>query len=300
MFSISTGRNKPPIEIRQSPRLRWPPQPPVTHTVPGPGCRRLVRPHASWPRSLENQLHSTWPHHPHSLVNGEERLPNPRAWYQSTSNGRGLWMFCACRIRTPTSMHRTGNALGPGRSGEEWGAYPRAGPAHSQPHPAPTNSQYLRAPDAHQTRIQHARNPAKLPLANPPPHRVHRRLSRGPMVCYSWHPLPTGRGPCHTTQSAPAWVVPYSVFQHNAQPAKTEALLPSRFLDWRRGRFGRGETPPPIPFSRALGGGPSPRAAAADFHAGWRARARGHRRACWPVGVASGRGLVRALAPTWL
>ena len=196
----------------------------------------------------------------------------PRAWYRNSSNGR------------------------------------RAGPAHSQPHPAPTNSPYLRAPDTHQTWIQHARNPVTLPLANPPPHRVHRRLSQGPVVCYSWHPLPTGRGPCHTTQSAPAWVIPYSMFQHNAQPAKTEALLPSRFWDWRRGRFGRGETPPPIPFSRALCGGPAPGAAAADLHAGWRARSRGHRRArgrargCarWPAGVASGCGLVRALAPTWL
>ena len=47
LFSISTGRNKPPGKISQSPRPRRPPQPPVTHThtVCVPGCRRLVRPH---------------------------------------------------------------------------------------------------------------------------------------------------------------------------------------------------------------------------------------------------------------
>ena len=32
LFSISTGRNKPPGKISQSPRPRRPPQPPVTHT----------------------------------------------------------------------------------------------------------------------------------------------------------------------------------------------------------------------------------------------------------------------------
>ena len=64
LFSISTGRNKPPGEINQSPRLRQPPQPPVTHTVYGPGCRCLVRPHTSWPRSLKNQLHNQFHGHP--------------------------------------------------------------------------------------------------------------------------------------------------------------------------------------------------------------------------------------------
>ena len=48
LFSISTGRNKPPGEISQSPR----PRPPVTHNVCVPGCRRLVRPHTSGPRCL--------------------------------------------------------------------------------------------------------------------------------------------------------------------------------------------------------------------------------------------------------
>ena len=67
LFSISTGRNKPPGEISQSPRPR-PPQPPVTHTVCGPGGRRLVRPHTSGPHSLKNQLHSTWPPRPHRLA----------------------------------------------------------------------------------------------------------------------------------------------------------------------------------------------------------------------------------------
>ena len=67
LFSISTGRNKPPGEISQSPRPR-PPQPPVTHTVCRPGCRRLVRPHTSGPHTLKNQLHSTWPPRPHSLA----------------------------------------------------------------------------------------------------------------------------------------------------------------------------------------------------------------------------------------
>ena len=213
LFSISTRRNKPPGEISQNPRPRLP-QPPVTHTVGGPGCWRLVRPHTSGPRSLQNQLHSTWPPRPpqpswggrhgqwlrggppptvvhkercpgsdqnvtptrycdlHSwlifacfypsgrsripprkirqfyfidvktiiffcrpiisfsevsipatrcinilgptlgTVNSEERWPNPRAWYRSTSNGRGLWRFCARRIWTPTSSHarfRAGN-----------------------------------------------------------------------------------------------------------------------------------------------------------------------------------------------
>ena len=53
LFSISTGRNKPPGKISQSPRPRRPPQPPVTHThtVCVPGCRRLVRPHTH-PRAL--------------------------------------------------------------------------------------------------------------------------------------------------------------------------------------------------------------------------------------------------------
>ena len=32
LFSISTGRNKPPGKISQSPRPRRPPQPPVAHT----------------------------------------------------------------------------------------------------------------------------------------------------------------------------------------------------------------------------------------------------------------------------
>ena len=72
LFSISMGRNKPPGEISQSPRPR-PPQPPVTHTVCGPGCRRLVRPHTSGPHSLQNQLHSTWPPYPHSLA-GRPRM----------------------------------------------------------------------------------------------------------------------------------------------------------------------------------------------------------------------------------
>ena len=67
LFSISTGRNKPPGEISQSPRPQ-PPRPPVTHTVCGPGCRRLVRPHTSGPHSLKNQLHSTRPPRPHSLA----------------------------------------------------------------------------------------------------------------------------------------------------------------------------------------------------------------------------------------
>ena len=34
----------------------------------GPGCQRLVWPHTSGPRSLKNQLHSTWPPRPHSLA----------------------------------------------------------------------------------------------------------------------------------------------------------------------------------------------------------------------------------------
>ena len=59
----------PPGEISQSPRPR-PPRPPVTHTVCGPGCRRLVRPHTCGPRSLKNQLHSTRPPCPHSLAGG--------------------------------------------------------------------------------------------------------------------------------------------------------------------------------------------------------------------------------------
>ena len=61
---FSTGQNKPPGEISQSPR----PQPPVTHTVCGPGCQRLVQPHTSRPQSLKNQLHSTLPPCPHSLA----------------------------------------------------------------------------------------------------------------------------------------------------------------------------------------------------------------------------------------
>ena len=59
-------------KISQSQRPR-PPYPPVTHTVCGPACRRLVRPHTCWPRSLKNQLHSTWPPRPHSLA-GRPRM----------------------------------------------------------------------------------------------------------------------------------------------------------------------------------------------------------------------------------
>ena len=65
---FSMGRNKPYGEISHSPMPR-PPQPPVTHTVCGPGCRRLVRPHTSRPRSLKNELHM------HSSGEGAHRPP---------------------------------------------------------------------------------------------------------------------------------------------------------------------------------------------------------------------------------
>ena len=58
-FQFLMGRNKP------RPR---PSRPPVTHTICGPGCRRLVRPHTCRPHSLKNQLHSTWPPRQHSLA----------------------------------------------------------------------------------------------------------------------------------------------------------------------------------------------------------------------------------------
>ena len=87
--------------------------------------------------------------------------PNPWAWYRSTSNGR------------------------------------RAGPAHSQPRPAPATSQELRhqMPTSVHARFrarngeergqtQHTHNPAMLPLANPQLHRIHRRLSQGPSSPY--------------------------------------------------------------------------------------------------------------------
>ena len=206
LFSISKGRNKPPAKISQSPRP-WPPQPPVTHTVCGSGCRRLVRPHTCVPSSLKNQLHSTWLPRPHSLagggrarteaargpktppwcarsvvravtktlrgwrlrysdlhswlifapfypsgrsripprnirqyysidvktiifisfsevsipatrcinihgpalgtVNGEDRWPNSRTWYLSTSNRQGLWRFCARRNSDTHQRERT-------------------------------------------------------------------------------------------------------------------------------------------------------------------------------------------------
>ena len=72
----------------------------------------------------------------------------------------------------------------------------RASPAHSHPRLAPTYSSELRCQTATSAHArfrarnreergctQNARNPAMLPLANPqPPHRIHRRLSQGPMV----------------------------------------------------------------------------------------------------------------------
>ena len=53
------------------------------------------------------------------------------------------------------------------------------------------------------------RNPALLLIANPQPHRVHRRLSQGPMVRYSRRPLPTERVLCHTTRSVPTLESPH-------------------------------------------------------------------------------------------
>ena len=128
-FQFLTGRNKPPGEISQSPRPR-PPRPPVTHTVCGPGCRRLVRPHTCRPHSLKNQLHSTRPPRPHSLAGrprthsaGGEGARRPplavtktlRRWRLCYSNLHPwlLWPFTntseknqtTTRVRVPVVMH---------------------------------------------------------------------------------------------------------------------------------------------------------------------------------------------------
>ena len=74
-----------------------------------------------------------------STVNGEEQWSNTRAWYQSTSNGPGLWRVCAHRIWTPTSAQARFKT----KNGGKARAYPRVwhqstsntGPAHSQPPP---------------------------------------------------------------------------------------------------------------------------------------------------------------------
>ena len=115
-FQFLTGRNKPPGEISQSPRPR-PPRPPVTHTVCGPGCRRLVRPH------------TTRPPRPHSLAGrprthsaGGEGARRPplavtktlRRWRLCYSDLHPwlLWPFTntskkktRTRVRVPVVMH---------------------------------------------------------------------------------------------------------------------------------------------------------------------------------------------------
>ena len=83
-----------------------------------------------------------------------------RAWYRSTSNGL------------------------------------RAGPAHSQPRPAPANSQDLRRqmPTSAHARFRAGKGkerrwtahsqPSHVSLTNPQPHRFHCRLSQGPSLWY--------------------------------------------------------------------------------------------------------------------
>ena len=57
-----------PQGTRQEADRMWPVRIPVPGALCGPGCQRLVWPHTSGPRSLKNQLHSTWPPRPHSLA----------------------------------------------------------------------------------------------------------------------------------------------------------------------------------------------------------------------------------------
>ena len=71
----------------------WTPQPPVTHTVCGPGCRRLVRPHISRPHSLKNQLHSACQRRP--VVRKECCPGSDRAVTKTTTT----------RVRVPVVMH---------------------------------------------------------------------------------------------------------------------------------------------------------------------------------------------------
>ena len=108
--------------------------------------------------------------------------------------------------------------------------------------------------------------------------RTPRRIAStppqsGPMVCYSRRPLPTGWGPYRTTQSMPTPGSPNIVCSGTMHACENGGPPPLPFRDGRK-RFGRGgETPSPLPFSRALGcvPRPAPRVAAAYVCAGRRA-----------------------------
>ena len=103
-------------------------------------------------------------------------------------------------------------------------------------------------------------------LATPPrsrsrapskPQGIHP-ASVGAHVCYSHCALPTGRGPYRTTRSAPTPGSPHIVCSGTTRACKNRGPPPLPFWEGRR-RIGRGgETPPPLPFSKALCGVPRP------------------------------------------
>ena len=129
LFSISTGRNKPPGEISQSPRPRQLPQIPVTHTVCVPGCGPLVRPHTSGPHSLiplaiheylrEKSgkhhlfLRSKHPSHPLHQYSWAQ----PSAWHPRAARGGSVIKGPRGARRPPGRMHALGLGTGKSRGG---------------------------------------------------------------------------------------------------------------------------------------------------------------------------------------
>ena len=126
-----------------------------------------------------------------------------------------------------------------------------------------------------QGRTQRARNPATLPLKSPQPHRVRPSSVRGP-----WSAIAVARCPLAGGPTAPQYALtprsPHIVCSGSMQACENGGPPPLPFWEGRR-RIGRGgETPPSLPFSRALGSEPRPMpgVVAAYMRAGRRARAR--------------------------
>ena len=84
----------------------------------------------------------------------------------------------------------------------------------------------------------------------PPAAWCSPRLSQGPMVCYSRHPLPADRGPCRATPSAPTPEPPHIVCSGTMRacgPAggeKGRARRPPGHARWQRAGLARGRGQP--------------------------------------------------------
>ena len=134
LFSISTGRNKPPGKISQSPRPRRPPQPPVTHThrlCPGVSAPSPAPHPPPGPPGRSRILRSKHPGH----LLSQYSWAQPSARRPPAARGGSVITEPRGARRPPARKHAAGPGTGKS-GGEPQRPQPRHAPALEPPQAA--------------------------------------------------------------------------------------------------------------------------------------------------------------------